>query len=191
MIVVCRWRGAAKCTTFHDSDIVAGELFYQLIILSLQLIKRRPCTSRVPFRSHHQQVLLVRGAHGYCPFNFVLHFWWSYSCRIMTSSWAGDQEGDEKPQGALIICFWWSYCYKLYGHFSARMHLWHTKLVKEEKVGKVFLFFPNAGKRWKGKKTVKTMMILIVVCAAQANFETLEETAKENRRRVFLCNITE
>ena len=34
-------------------------------------------------------------------------------------------------------------------------------------------------------------MILIVVCAAQANFETLEETAKENRRRVFLCNITE
>jgi len=178
MIVVCRWRGAAKCTTFHDSDIVAGELFYQLIILSLQLIKRRPCTSRVPFRSHHQQVRGVVLAHGYCPFNFVLHFWWSYSCRIMTSSWAGDQEGDEKPQGALIIRFWWSYCYKLYGHFSARMHLWHKKLVKEEKVEKE-------------KKTVKTMMILIVVCAAQANFETLEETAKENRRRVFLCNITE
>ena len=41
------------------------------------------------------------------------------------------------------------------------------------------------------EKTVKTMMILIVVCAAQANFETLEENAKENRRRVFLCNITE
>ena len=33
------------------------------------------------------------------------------------------------------------------------------------------------------------MMILIVVCAAQANFETLEETAKENRRRVFCATL--
>ena len=39
------------------------------------------------------------------------------------------------------------------------------------------------------EKTVKTMMILIVVCAAQANFETLEETAKENRRRVFCATL--